>query len=109
MELTRGDSKALYFRRMSKGQPILTEANKVYFTVKKNYDIEEALFQKTKDDMTFDEEGYYHFTINPEDTNNLDYGDYVYDIEVKTANYTKTISKGTLSITKEVTHKNNEV
>ena len=109
MQITRGDTKALKFQRKANGEPILTMANKVYFTVKLNYKEKEALFQKTIDDMTFDASGYYHFTINPEDTNNLDYGDYVYDLEIKTDNYTKTISKGAFSVTNEVTFSNNEV
>ena len=109
MEITRGDSKGLYFQRKRDGQPILQEAENIYFTVKVNNNTEEAVFQKTIADMTFDEDGYYHFTINPEDTNGLNYGDYVYDIEVKIADYTKTISQGTLSITKETTFPANEV
>lgn len=110
MQITRGDTKALYFQRKRNDEPILEEIDKVYFTVKTNDDEDnkEIIFQKTKEDMTFDEDGIYHFVINPEDTETLNYGDYVYDLEVKASNYTKTIDKGVFSITSEVTHKENE-
>lgn len=109
MEITRGDTKALYFQRKVNGEPILTEAQEVYFTIKNNYYEKNYLIQKTLDDMTFDEEGKYHFVINPEDTDKLNYGDYVFDIEVKTDTYTKTIAKGIFKITEEVTFVENEV
>ena len=109
MQLTRGDTKALKFQRKSEGQVIKTVADNIYFTVKKNNSTNDVIFQKTINDMTFDDEGFYHFTINPIDTNNLSYGEYVYDIEVKIDNYVKTIAQGTLSITKEVTFASNEV
>jgi len=109
MEITRGDTHSYYFQRKRDGEPITTEAENIYFTVKNNNYNEEVVFQKTIDDMDFDENYYYHFTINPEDTNGLDYGDYVYDIEVKIDTYTRTIAKGILSITKEATFPKNEV
>jgi len=109
MEIVRGDTKALKFQRKMDGEPILIKADKVYFTVKKNTRDKEALFQKTIADMSFDSEGVYHFIIEPEDTNNLSYGDYVYDLEVKIENYTRTIAKGTISVVDEVTFPINEV
>jgi len=60
-------------------QPILTRAEEIYFTVKKRWTDTNPVFQKSLADMTFDAEGYYHFTIAPEDTENLAYGQYVWD------------------------------
>ena len=61
------------------GTPILTQADAIYFIIKKNWTDKTALITKTLDDMTFDANGYYHFSINPEDTENLPYGTYVWD------------------------------
>lgn len=118
MELIRGDTKTFTFRRVSRDtkEPILTKATKVYFTVKRNATDKQPLFQKTIDDMTFDEDGYYHFTILPEDTNDLSFGQYVYDIEVivgDNGEYKQTISprspKNVFEILEEVTYACNEV
>ena len=110
MNITRGDTKSFKFRRKSDGKPITQEADNIYFTVKNTNYTDEVLFQKTIDDMDFDEEYYYHFTILPKDTNELEYGDYKYDIEVKIGDtYVKTIAKGTLKIEEETTFMVNEV
>ena len=110
MEIVRGDTKALKFQRKMNGEPILDRVDKAYFTVKKNTSEDDPIFQKTINDMTFDSEGFYHFIVEPEDTNNLTYGDYVYDVEVMIGStYKKTISRGTLSIVDEVTFPINEV
>ena len=66
-------------RKNMDGTPILTQADAVYFVVKKKWTDEKALITKTIEDMTFDEEGYYHFSITPQDTELLPYGNYVWD------------------------------
>lgn len=110
MEIIRGDTAQYKFQRLDNSGNVITEkADKIYFTVKENYDTKIITFQKTIEDMTFDENYYYHFVINPEDTNELKYGDYVYDIEVKKDDYKQTISKGIFKITEEVTFYINEV
>ena len=110
MELTRGDTMWLKFQRKDlDGNPILEKASNIYFSVKQNNHIKDVVFQKTIGDMEFDEEGYYHFIIEPDDTNALYYGNYTYDLEVKEDEYVKTIAKGILTLTEETTHKNNEV
>lgn len=50
--------------------------------MKNDYTSSNAIIQKTKEDFRIDEEGYFHFVILPEDTDNLNYGEYPYDIEV---------------------------
>lgn len=74
MMLTRGDSA--YFNidiTDGNGVPIqLSETDKVAFTVKKSTSDEEVLFQKVGTAVS----------INPEDTRGLEYGNYVYDIQV---------------------------
>lgn len=110
MKIIRGDTKCFKFQRTSNGEPIETKAEKIYFSVKNTSKNNDVIFQKTIEDMTFDENFFYHFIIYPEDTNNLQYGDYVYDIEVKIgSNYVKTISRGPFIIDYEVTFAGNEV
>lgn len=111
MKIIRGDTILLSFIRLnSDGQPITSIADAVYFTVKRNYTTEDVILQKRLSDMTFDDEtGKYAFAINPEDTDSLNYGKYVYDVEVIVGSYKKTIARGELEITEEVTHVGNEV
>ena len=112
LSMTRGDTIPYHFQRKDNaGKPILTEAEKIYFTVKDTDLQQPVVLQKTIEDMTFDETGTYHFTIYPEDTNNLTYGTYTYDVEVRieSDNYTRTISKGIFELTDESTWASNEV
>lgn len=104
MELTRGDTGRYKFQRSdADGNPILTVPSAMYFTVKKRYDSDNVILQKRLEDMTMDESGFWHFTIEPADTQKKLIGDYVFDIEVTTDNVVQTIAKGTLSLTEEAT------
>lgn len=78
--INRGTSIRLKAQRLdANGNPILTKAEEIYFIVKKKWTDSAALITKDLSNMTFDEEGYYHFTIAPEDTESLAYGQYVWD------------------------------
>lgn len=80
LSLNRGTTFKLRGRRIdAEGNPILTTPEELYFIVKKRWTDKTALITKTLEDMEFDEDGYYHFTILPEETENLDYGKYVWD------------------------------
>lgn len=108
MELIRGDTGKYKFRRRNTdGNIIGTIADEIYFTIKKDSYTEEYVLQKTLEDMTFDEDYYYHFTIFPEDTDNLDYGTYRYDIEV-VQDGNKTTTVGEFVLKEEVTFASNE-
>ena len=111
--LMRGDTHQLKFpRRDDKGDPIPSQAPAVYFTVKNNISNKNAVLQKTIEDMTFNTEtGYYTFTIEPSDTDNLPPGHYDFDIEIviPEENYKRTISKGEILIVADVTRPINEV
>lgn len=87
--INRGTSINLKARRLDMdNQPILVEAEEIYFIVKKRWTDKTALITKDSSNMTFDEDGYYHFTITPTDTENLDYGQYVWDFTAVDANET---------------------
>lgn len=78
--INRGTSLKLKAQRIdTSGNPITTEAEEIYFIVKKRWTDKEALITIDKSQMTFDENYYYHFTIKPTDTENLAYGNYVWD------------------------------
>lgn len=104
MTIIRGDTGAFKFQRLdSSGEPITATPTAIYFTVKKSYTYSSDIFQKTLADMTMDEDGTWHFIIAPEDTASLDYGTYVYDLEVTTEDYVQTIAKGKLMLEEEAT------
>lgn len=112
-EITRGDTKSFKFQRRKKGtgEVITQKADKAFFTVKTSVYSKNYLFQKRLDNgISYNEQdNYYRFTIEPSDTDELDFDDYVFDIEVIANNRKKTISKGTLTVTTEVTDAGNEV
>lgn len=83
----------------------------IYFTVKRVYLNQEFKFQKRLSDgaITKDQEGYYLFSILPDDTNNLPFGDYDFDIEIVKNGAIKQTTVGVLHLTKEVTFQSNEV
>lgn len=112
LNIIRGDTKFYKFQRVNKAndEVITTKPDEMYFTVKFDYNVEDVLFQKALDNgIKFDEENkYYYFVIKPEDTNNLPYGKYVYDIEVTEGSKITTIAIGEINLNEEVTFANNK-
>lgn len=110
IEVKKANTAKYKFQRKNEiGEVILLKADKIYFTVKEQSLPDNVIFQKTIDDMTFDEDGTYHFTIEPEDTENLIYGTYLYDIKVIQENTKTTIAEGKFEVKKVVTLPINEV
>lgn len=111
LKFARGDSyeKGFVLRNKSTKQPILTEFNEVYFTVKNHYDDDEYCFQKRMSDgnIVYDGQGHYTLFIYPEDTDGMAIGKYDCDIEFVKEYYKRTFA-GELELTKEVTHVSNE-
>lgn len=114
-EFKRGDTTNLKkFRITDKNGEVITlgTTEQLYFTVKKNANSSDVLLQKKIDDgITLGEDGYYHITIESVDTSNLDYGNYQYDIELKSTNpkeIVKTIIDGTITLTDEITWRGDE-
>lgn len=110
IQMIRGDTVKFKFQRMDCSGVILTTPAALYFTVKENATRETVVFQKTIEDMTLGEGGFWHFTVEPEDTNGKKYGNYVFDIEVIADNGDKTtVAYGTFDLLPEVTWAQNEV
>ena len=109
IEFPRGDSyqKGILLKR--NGVPIEDTFDEVYFTVKKKHQDYDVCFQKrmSTGGIVSDGNGHYTIFIQPEDSNQLDFGDYDCDIELKRADYKRTFY-GKLKLTKEVTHYYNE-
>lgn len=77
---------------------IPTSEDTLTFTVKRSANLEEYLLQKTI-------KGATSFLIEPEDTKDLRFGSYVYDVELKLANgevYT-VVEESTFELKREVT------
>lgn len=110
LEFIRGDTQFIKFPLTSEdGNPIeLNNNEKLYFTVKQNANSKKVLIQKKyPTDMEYSE-GYYYFTLTSQDTSNLNYGTYEFDIELKSDNYVRTLAMGTLTLTEEITHRRDE-
>lgn len=110
MQFYRGDNFKFKFQRKNRNNEVITTLpKKLYFTIKNNNYEKDFLIQKTLENgIIKDEENYYHVEILPEDTNDLKYKEYVYDLEVITDTYKKTIASGTLLLKEETTFVVNE-
>lgn len=109
IEFARGDSYQKGFILKRSGQPVTEVFDDIYFTVKKFCTDHDYLFQKrmSTGGIVDDGDGHYTLFIEPEDTNELSFGDYDCDIEVKRTGYKRTF-QGKLTLTKETTHIYNE-
>lgn len=110
LEFTRGDTQFIKFQlKDGEGNPIvLTLDDKLYFTVKQNRNSKKILIQKKYPDSIQYADGYFYFTLESEDTSSLSYGTFQYDIELKSGEYVKTLGLGTISLTDEITFKEDE-
>lgn len=109
LEMIRGDTFILKFQRKdSEGEVIKKLPDKMWLTVKKNYKTQDIAIEKSLENETifFDEDDYfYRVILEHEDTKDLKYKTYVYDVQVETDNIVETICLGTLTLTEEVTFK----
>lgn len=107
IEFTRGDTCPLKFSLVDNEGNILTltSSDELFFTVKNNFNTTTKKLQKkySTGDITREEDGSYKLIIDPEDTDDWNYGSYVWDLELVSGDYTKTIAIGNLTLTNEVT------
>ena len=108
MKFTRRDTFKFMFKRLdANGDVITVKANEMWFTVKENYNTTAIKIQKklSSGEITYDKNDYtYHVTIQSGDTAEFNYNQkYVYDVQVQQDYIIKTIVKGTLEVTPEVT------
>jgi hypothetical protein len=110
IEFIRGDTQIFRFQvQDANGNPIELKADdNLYFTVKQNANSEDILIQKRYPDSITYSDGYFNFILNSEDTSELAYGTYNYDIELKSGDYVKTLGLGTITLTEEITFRSDE-
>ena len=86
------------------------EFDNIYFTVKKTKKDKQFIFQKSTKDGTIVKlgPGDYQFKIEPEDTNNMVYGEYYSDIQVGYRNLLKETFPITFVLMGEATWAANE-
>ena len=103
ISVVKGDNASFPLeRRDSEDNLILTKANQLVITCKANEYTDDVIFQKKLSDgsITF-EDGVYTFEINGNDTENLDYGLYYFDIVIfDEKGNKKTLLIDELSVTK---------
>lgn len=115
IELVQGDTSPVYkFQRKDEdGNVIKTLPLKMWITFKKTRICQDSVLQKTLENgISYSEvDNYYRFQFNPEDTCDLAYGEYGFDIAILNENGKKKtlLREGKLEIVTHYTHKNNEV
>lgn len=100
--MVRGDTLSLGVSiETEEGEPI--DIDSAYFSCKKNYD-ESYVFQKSLGDgITRSEAGKYVVRVAPSDTENIDAGQYFYDLQVEKNGDVFTVLIGTLNVMHDVT------
>ena len=116
ISMVRGDLETRTFQiRSPDGQggtePFTETLDDIYLTVKKNPNTRDFKFQKRLSNGTILPlgDGTYQFTIRPEDTDGIDYGEYGFDIEIVKDGEIKKTFTGIFRVTEEYTHAANEV
>ena len=110
-EFIRGDTKKLKFQIKDKNGTILKldpDRDRLYFTLKAHSNSKKILLQKKFPQNIIFKDDYYYITLLPEDTSDLSYGTYNYDIEIVSGTITKTLLLGTITLTDEITWKGDE-
>ncbi len=90
---------------------ILSDAGQIYFTVKENLEVDKCLIsKKIRKGITLGDDNAYHIVIDSEDTNDLKFKTYYYDIQVMVDAHTrKTVKRGNFIVEYEVTCQHCEV
>lgn len=108
--MPRGDIRLIRFKVYdASGEVFLKGLTDVYFTVKRTAEQWEPAISKSISAGTISKVGDdYVIVLEPEDTDGLDFGSYVYDIELVRGNVLKQTFSGSMILTEEVTHADNE-
>jgi hypothetical protein len=112
LEFPRGDTKKFKFKLKDKnGEDIsLTPGDMLYFTVKQDPNTNaRVIHKKLGSGIELGDDGYYHVTLTSNDTAELAYGGYGYDIELKSSTgLVQTLTIGNIVLTEEYTWKGDE-
>lgn len=111
IRMPRGDIRLVRFLvKDLDGTDTTVDFTEIYFTVKKTTRDREYKFQKrlTRGEILKLGDGDYEVKIEPNDTDNLTYGNYKFDIQLVYATQLKETFVGDFIITDEVTYASNE-
>lgn len=106
ISFTRGDTFPFKFKtKLNNGTVVTKEDIDTLFITVRKYATKTSpiIFQKKLEDIEIDEEGYCHTLFKPEDTEELMYSNYFFDIEVTLKNGYRKTKLQQFSITKETT------
>lgn len=107
--MTRGDTYSKCFEIEYEGEK--QDLETVYLTCRSSYDNPDKVFQKSLgngiEKVSDEEKLIYRIRIAPEDTEDLRYGDYYYDLEIGLNGDKFTILKGILRIEPDITKEAN--
>lgn len=109
-EFPRGDTCPVSFDITdNNGNELDLSGAEIYFTMKKSYSAQNYIIQKKKSTGGITVNGKHgSLVITHSDTAELSYGKYVYDIQIKSSNYVKTLALGEITLTNESTWLANE-
>ena len=108
-EFPRGDTLPILFDFKDILGTNLTQLDEIYFTLKKNYNTEEYILQKRLTRGEIEKvDNQFALELSHTDTATLAYGNYVYDIQIKSGTYVRTAYKGQITLTEEATFISNE-
>lgn len=101
LEMVRGDTLSFAVEIEFDDKP--QELEKAFFTCKKNLDDGDVVFQKTLEDgisfmMQERNKMYYVVRIAPEDTKDIETGNYFYDMQIELDGDVFTILTGALKV-----------
>ena len=100
INMARGDTLSFGLEFEGLGQNL----DSAFFTVKKNALDEEPIFQKTlSNGITKQEDYVYIVRVAPDDTEDLDAGQYAFDMQVSANGDVYTIMLGVLILSQDVT------
>lgn len=111
IRMPRGDIRLVRFLvNDPDGTVTNIDFTEIYFTVKKTPRDNAYKFQKrlTRGEIVKLGNGDYEVKIEPDDTNNLTYGNYKFDVQLMYATQLKETFVGDFIITEEVTFASNE-
>ena len=109
--MARGDIKVVRFLIQDiEGEQSDTDFTEIYFTVKKTRNDRQYIFQKklSAGGITKLSPGDYQLKINPEDTQNMAYGNYKFDVQIHYRDQLKETFVGDFVVNDEITYPMNE-
>ena len=108
INMHRGDLQEIEFEVIDGDSEPIEGITEIFWTVKRSVHDKNFVIQKKLSDNTIQSvDATYYFTIRPEDTDGLAFGEYPFDIEVIGEGLKKTFL-GLLNLEKEVTYSSNE-